>query len=386
MSLADEQRLRIALFTGNYNYVRDGVALTLNRLVAYLEKRGIAVLVLAPTVKKPAFAATGELVSIPSISIPFRREYRAAFQISALARKRLDEFQPTLIMVAAPDGLGRAALKYAALNKLPVVASFHTRFDSYLKFYRLGFLEKLGKVYLQRFYRHCAKVYPPSQSMADTLRQEGIAKNLEVWGRGIDGELFHPKKRSAQWRHLLGIADDDLVVSFVSRLVKEKNTELLVRVLQQLQAKHENLKVLIVGHGPEEAYLRRELPQAIFTGFQSGEDLARAYASSDIFLFPSESETFGNVTLEAMASGLPAVCADATGSNSIVIDGVTGFLQNAKIESGFVDLVSTLVVDRELRQKMAIAARARALEFNWDAINAKLVTSFAGVVSRSTPP
>jgi phosphatidylinositol alpha 1,6-mannosyltransferase len=384
MTHSKGKELRIALFTSNYNYIRDGVAITLNRLVAYLEKHGIAVIIFAPTVPAPAMEPNGELVTARSIPIPFRSEYRMALGLSGSAREKLINFKPNLFLLAAPDGLSRQALKLAERWNIPAVASYHTRYDSYLDFYGLGLFKKLGQAYMRRFYHRCKMVYPPSESMAATLRSEGIAENLEVWGRGVDSEMFNPAHRSQTWRSSLGIAETDVVVCFVSRLVKEKNTDLLIRIFRGLDQKNVAFRALIVGNGPEESKLRSVLPQAIFTGFLQGKDLATAYASSDLFLFPSDSETFGNVTLEAMASGLPTVCADATGSRSLVIDQVTGYLQNTKSEVGFVEQVGNLVQNQTLRVKMSKAARTRALEFNWDAILAKLVTSFSRIINEQS--
>jgi phosphatidylinositol alpha 1,6-mannosyltransferase len=369
--------LRLALFTGNYDYIRDGVAVTLNRLVAFLEAQGVEVLVFAPTAAKPAMKHEGELVSVPSIPVPFHTEYRLALGFPAKLKQRLLDFKPDLVLLAAPDILGKQALKFCKIHGFPVVASYHTRLDTYLKFYRLGFLENWGRNYLGRFYSQCLMVYPPSQSMADTLQAQGIAQNVEVWGRGVDSVLFNPDKRSLSWRRHMGFADDDVIVCFVSRLVKEKNTDLLARILLTSGA-----KALIVGSGPEEAHLRQVLPKAVFAGFLQGEDLGRAYASSDIFLFPSESETFGNVTLEAMASGLATICAVATGSNSLVLTGETGYLVEASNEAAMVQRLQNLMQDEALRQKMGKAARQRALEFNWDAILGRLLDSFKNIIAK----
>jgi phosphatidylinositol alpha 1,6-mannosyltransferase len=368
--------LRIALFTGNYDYIKDGVALTLNRLVAYLEKNNIPVLVFAPTAAAPAFKSEGELVSVPSFAIPFRSEYRIATSLSKAARARLVEFKPTLFHIAVPDILGYQALKQAEAWGLPVVATFHTRYDTYLKFYGLGFLEKFAQKYFRKFYARCEKTFPPSQSMADELRSEGIAERLEVFGRGVDSELFNPDRRSLDWRRSRGIGDDEIVVCFVSRLVKEKNTDLMARCFKRVRESGVKFRPLIVGLGPEEQTLRVAIPDGVFVGFKQGEELAKAYASSDIFFFASESETFGNVTLEAMASGLPAIVADATGSRSIVEHGMNGFVQDAHDQTGFDVHLTRLIQDESLRKSMAKASRVRALEFNWDAILAKLVSSF----------
>jgi len=373
--------LRVAIFTGNYNYIKDGVAVTLNRLVDFLERRGVPVLVFAPTIETPAFESVGEVVSVPSIPIPSRSEYRIALGLSKKARRRLDAFAPTLIHIAVPDILGYQALKFAGKRNLPVVASYHTRYDTYLKFYGLGGLERLGRRYLRWFYNKCLMVYPPSDSMAQIIREEGFSDSVRVWSRGVDADLFSPARRSLEWRRSLGVGDEDVLVTFVGRLVKEKNTDLVVRIYKALRQRGIRFRAMFVGNGPEEEAIRTALPDAVFTGFLVGEDLSRAYASSDIFLFPSESETFGNVTLEAMASGLPAVCADASGSRSLVLDGETGYLISASDEAGFIDRLSGLIESAPLRARMGKAARRRAQEFSWDDILSGLLQSYADVVA-----
>jgi glycosyltransferase involved in cell wall biosynthesis len=184
---------------------------------------------------------------------------------------------------------------------------------------------------------------------------------------------FHPDKRSQAWREKHGIGADELVVSFVSRLVREKELTTLVDVLAGLQRRTIAHRSVIVGDGPERRFLESKLPNSIFTGFLSDEELARAYSSSDLFLFPSETETFGNVTLEAMASGLVAICADACGSRSLVDHAVTGFLARPGAADEFIDHIERLANDGELRRRMAVAARERSLTFSWEATMARLL-------------
>ena len=372
--------LRVALFTGNYNYIKDGVALTLNRLVAFLEKRGVPVLVFAPVAETPAFESVGELVPVPSFAIPTRKEYRIATGLPAAQRKRLEAFRPTLFHSAGPDILGYQALKLAERWNVPVVASYHTRYDTYLRFYGLGVFEKLGQRYMRNFYNRVRRVYPPSESMAEIIRQDGQSQHVEVWARGVDSELFSPDKRDMAWRRSLGMADDEVAVSFAGRLVKEKNVAIYTRVMNALAAKGLKVKPLVIGDGPEMTAMRAGLRNGVFAGFLHGEQLARAYASSDIFFFPSESETFGNVTLEAMASGLPAVNAIASGSNSLVTEGETGHLVSARDEQGLAAKLEALVQDESLRNKMGAAARQRALTFSWDHILSGLLDSYRTVL------
>ena len=377
----DQPELRVALFTGNYNYIKDGVALTLNRLVAFLLKRGVPVLIFAPVAEKPAFEPVGDLVAVPSMAIPTRAEYRIALGFPAAARQQLRDFRPTLFHIAVPDIVGYKALKLAGQWGIPVVASYHTRYDTYLRFYGLGLLEKLGQRYLRYFYNKVERVYPPSESMAQIIREEGQSQKVEVWARGVDSELFSPGRRDMAWRRALGIADGEVVVCFVGRLVKEKNTGLVARVFAILRERRIRMRPMIVGDGPELATMKQAIPDGVFPGFLHGEQLATAYASSDIFFFPSESETFGNVTLEAMASGLPAVNAIASGSNSLVREAVTGHLCDARKPEEFASRLTALIRDAAWRARMGKAARDRALEFSWDNILEGLLGSYRQVLT-----
>jgi glycosyltransferase involved in cell wall biosynthesis len=378
--------LRIALFSGNYNYIKDGVALTLDRLVRYLERAGIPVLIFSPVGEAPAFDSAGEVVPVPSVAIPSRSEYRLSLGLPRRVRERLAAFQPTLFHLTAPDLLGYRALQLAQAWNLPVVASYHTRFDTYLRFYGLSLLEWPLRRYLRHFYGQCHQVYPPSESMADLLRHEGIAGNVRIWSRGVDADRFTPARRSQEWRRSQGVGDDEVVVAFVGRLVKEKNTALLARIFAAMAARGMPFRPMIVGDGPEGPALKAALPDAIFTGFLHDEALARAYASADVFLFPSESETFGNVTLEAMASGLPAVCAAASGSRSLVVEGATGYLAASGSVAAFVDRLGPLVADPALRARLGSAARERALEFGWDGILGQLHASYLAVLAACSTP
>jgi glycosyltransferase involved in cell wall biosynthesis len=380
--LVEAKELRIALFTGNYNYIKDGVALTLNRIVEYLRMRDIPVLVFAPSVDIPALPSTTEIVAVPSFPIPGRSEYRFAIGLPASARRRLAAFRPTLFHIAVPDLLGLQALRLAQRCNVPVLATYHTRYDEYLSYYGLGSFKPLLKTYLRYFYSGCELVCPPSESMLQKLMSEGIVARGRVWARGVESDVYHPRNRSQKLRRSLGFADGDIVVTYTGRLVREKNIALLGRVLRSLSDSVPNFRALIVGDGPERNRLQSLFPSAVFAGFLNGGTLAQAYASSDIFFFPSATESFGNVTLEAMASGLPAVCADATGSSSLVLDGVTGYLVRASDQAGFVDRLASLIEQPSLRTRMGAAGRARALSFEWSRLLQDLYENYLEVLAR----
>ena len=364
--------LRIALFTGAYNHIADGVSLTLNRLVAYLEGRGAKVQVYAPTVAVPAFQHSGTLIPVPSVSAPGRPDYRISIGLSTKARRSLTDFKPNLFHIATPDFLGLAALRMAVRTNTTAVSSYHTHFASYLDYYRLGRLEGATWRYLRWFYGYCRHVYVPTRSMLDVMRTHGIEGDLRLWPRGVESDLFNPGRRSSAWRKERKIDDSDVVVTFVSRLVTEKGLGVLKDVITGLEGRGVAHRAVIVGDGPERANLVAALPSAIFEGHLTGERLATAYASSDIFLFPSETETFGNVTLEALSSGLPAVVADATGSNALVEDGLTGFLAPPRDSSVFLDRVERLISEQALRTRMSSAARQSAERYEWSQVLGQL--------------
>jgi phosphatidylinositol alpha 1,6-mannosyltransferase len=367
----EDRPLRVALVTSSYNFIADGVALTLNRLVGWLQAQGVAVKVFAPTAPRPALAHQGELLSVPSLPLPGRPEYRLALGMAGFLKRQLLDFQPDLIHIAVPDFLGLAALKLAQRHHIPAVASYHTRYETYLRHYwYLAWLEQPLKRYLRWFYGQCREVYVPSDSVREALLADGLRDNFKPWPRGIDTARFNPDRRSAAWRVRHGIGPEEIVVLHVSRLVREKRLDTLTTALGRITVPH---RAVVVGEGPDRDFVQRALPQAVFTGFLEGEELAQAYASSDLFVFPSDSESFGNVTLEAMASGLPCVCADATGSRSLVAPGETGYLAPADDAEDFAGRITELIQDPGMRRRMGAAARARALGFSWDETMARLL-------------
>lgn len=376
-------KLRVALFSGNYNYVMDGPVRALNRLVAYLEARGHEAVVFAPTTGTPALKHAGELFVVPSVPLPgSRSEYRLALGLAPRARKRLDDFAPTIVHLAAPDWLGLDALNYARRRGVPAVASFHTRFDTYPRYYGMAWLEPRVTDYLRYFYGRCERLYAPSPSMADALKRDRIGRDIRLWARGVDQDLFNPARRDMAFRRANGVADDDVLVAWVGRIVLEKGVDVFAEAVKLSAATDRRIRALVVGDGPERARFAALLPDAVFAGYLEGTDLARAYASADIFLNPSVTETFGNVTLEAMASGAPSICAAASGSTSLVDDGKTGVLvKNARDAAEFAAAVQSLAANDAQRLRMGAAARAKSASYDWEAILDRLVTDYQAVVA-----
>ncbi len=377
--------LRVAIFTGNYNHIRDGVSLTLNRLVSFLEEQEVPVIVFGPTVDDPEIDHEGEFVPVPSVPMPGRPEYRVTVGFPDKAQNRLREFNPTLVHLATPDLLGFRAMRWAQSNDIQIVASYHTHFTSYLKYYNLEMLELLGWKYLNWFYSQCKHIYVPSPSMAEELNEQDIVEGIRIWARGVNTDRFSPRKRDPEWRKSMGIGEDEKVITFVSRLVWEKDLQTFVDVIKRIKNSCEGVQAMIVGDGPARQELEDMLPEARFTGFLTGEELPKAYASSDIFLFPSDTETFGNVTLEAMSCGLPCVVADAPGSRSLVEAGVNGYLAPPRDTSVFSEKVKQLVRSDELRERMGKTARQKALAYAWDKVNGKLLENYREALEEPRP-
>lgn len=373
----DASSLRIALFSGNYNYVRDGANQALNRLVGYLLKSGAAVRVYSPTIETPAFPPTGDLVSVPSMPLPGGRgEYRFALGMSGSVKRDLKAFAPNLVHVSAPDFLGHRAISFARKRNIPVIASMHTRFETYPRYYGLAFLEPAVEAIMRRFYRRCDAVVAPSESMAQLLRDRRMSYNVGIWARGIDGDIFHPGRRDMGWRRALGIPDDVPAIGFLGRLVMEKGLDVFSDAIDTLKKRQVRHSVMIVGDGPAREWLQGRLPDAVFTGFQGGSDLGRAVASMDMLFNPSITETFGNVTLEAMACGVPVIAAKATGSENLVGDHVTGRLIKPGAVSTFADALGDYCVDPALRVRHGRAGTEASARFGWDRINQALVDTY----------
>lgn len=368
--------LRVALFSGNYNYVRDGANQALNRLVGYLLRQGVHVRVYSPTVKNPAFPPTGDLISIPAIPIPGREEYRLPIALPARVKKDLADFNPNVVHVSSPDIVAHRAVTWARRNKIAAVASVHTRFETYLAYYHLSFLEPDVRAILRRFYHRCEVVMAPSESMAAVLRVQRMNRDLAIWARGIDREQFNPKRRDMEWRRSIGLADDELVIAFLGRIVMEKGLDVFADAVHAFAERGLKHRVLVIGDGPARPFFEQEVPQAIFLGQQTGEALSRALASADVLVNPSTTETFGNVTLEAMACALPVVAAEASGTSSIVRNGTNGMLIDPTEIEEFADALEAYARDPELRRRHGEAGLAFAKTMDWDTINSAVIRTY----------
>jgi phosphatidylinositol alpha 1,6-mannosyltransferase len=376
----DVSELRVAIFSGNYNYVRDGANQALNRLADYLLRHGAHVRAYSPTVNEPAFPPRGDVVHIPYVPIPGRSEYKFGFAIPPRVKRDLKAYRPNIFHIASPEILGHRAVTLAHKWDLPVVASVHTRFETYPRYYGLAFLEPLVLAILRRFYRRCDAIFAPSDSMAQLLRDQRMNFDVGIWTRGIDREIFNPDRRDLGWRRSLGIADDVPVIGFVGRLVMEKGLDVFSETIDRLARRQVRHEVLVVGEGPARDWFGQRLPAAKFAGFQAGPDLGRAVASMDMLFNPSVTETFGNVTLEAMAAGLPVVAARATGSQSLVDDRVTGRLIRPGACDEFCEALAAYCRDAEARNAAGKAGCEVSQHYGWDEVNQQLVDSYLRII------
>jgi phosphatidylinositol alpha 1,6-mannosyltransferase len=373
--------LRVALFSGNYNYVRDGANQALNRLSGYLLKNGAKVRIYSPKSKTPAFPSTGKVVAVPAIPFPGRGEYRVPLGIPPWVQRDLKEFGANIFHISSPEFMAHRAVTLARKWDIPVVASVHTRFETYFRYYNMAWLEPLVEAIIRRLYRRCDAIFAPSESMAQVLREQRMSYDIGIWSRGVETDVFSPAKRDMEWRRSLGIQDQDPVICFIGRIVMEKGLDVFAEAMDVLHRRGVRPKVLVIGEGPARQWFETRLAEdAIFIGFQRGDDLARAIASSDMLLNPSVTETFGNVTLEAMACGLPVIAARATGSLSLVEDGVTGRLIRPGANEAFAAALKLYCEDKDARASAGAAGRAVSERYSWDAVNGALVDGYLRIL------
>ncbi|MGX5714419.1 glycosyltransferase family 4 protein [Sphingopyxis terrae subsp. ummariensis] len=377
--------LRIALFSGNYDCVRDGANRALNRLVAYLlDRAGMAVRIYSPTAPTKAFESIGDIVSVRSASIPGRPEYRLALGFTGAARADLEAFAPDIVHLSAPDILGRQAQKYARAAGIPVVASLHTRFETYPEYYHLGFLRRPMEAYLRRFYGDADHILLPTPPILDEFAALYGRDKMSIWSRGVDRTAFHPALRSDAFRARLGYAPGDVVPLFFGRLVLEKGLGVFADAIEALRARGYNVRPMIVGEGPARDWLARRLPNVAFLGHLAGADLGCAVASADILVNPSVTEAFGNVNLEAMASGIGVVSADVPSASSLIVHGGTGLLVPPHDAAAYADAIAQLIDEPAQLAVLRRAAATAADRYCWDDILAGVAALYGRLAGTAT--
>jgi glycosyltransferase involved in cell wall biosynthesis len=376
--------MRIAYFSESLPPVVDGVSRTLTRLLDTMATDpALDFRVYSPWLPGPTVAWQRRVRRIASVAFPAYRYYRLGLPYGQGLAADLDRFRPHLIHAVSPTPLGVFAQRNAARRRLPIVTSYHTHFLRYFRYYGVRLLERAGWAFLRWFHNRCVSTHAPSPSAEAELRANGV-RDVELWSRGVDAARFQAAHRDEATRAAAGAAAAPLLL-YVGRLVQEKDLDDLVAACALLRAAGVPFRLALVGDGPKRRDLERRLPDAHFTGTVEGDLLARWYASADVFVFPSTTETFGNVVLEGMASALPVVATRAGGVADLVAHGETGLLDRPHVAGDFARAVQALLVDRSLRLRLGAAARRAAERHSWPAVNARLLASYERHVARSRP-
>lgn len=363
-------RLRIAMVTESYPPEVNGVAHSVARVVEGLRARAHAVQLVRP--RQAHDAATHEPDAIDEVhtagmQIPRYGQLRMGLPAGTQLTRAWTTRRPDIVHIATEGPLGWSALRVARAMGLPVCADFRTNFHAYSRFYRLGWLQRPILGYLRSFHNRCHCTMVPTEALQEQLAQAGF-RSLNVVARGVDTQLFTPAKRSMALRQQWGIDDMGLVVLHVGRLAPEKNLGVLLQAFDSIRSVRPDARLVLVGDGPSRAELQARRPDVVFAGFRTGEDLATHYASSDMFLFPSLTETYGNVTPEAMASGLAVVAYDDAAASQLIRHGTDGLLARKADVADFLVCATDLSANRQWRQAMGRAARARVANLGWDTI------------------
>lgn len=359
--------LRVVMVTETYPPEVNGVAMTLQRLTVGLLRLGHQVTLVRPRqhiYDRPGCCNQPRTVLVKGATLPGYTEIRIGLTSKARMLRQWQEDCPQVIYIATEGPLGNAALRAARQMDIPVVTGFHTNFHQYTRHYRLGWLEPVVWSYLKKFHNQTYATLVPNQKLADSLQQAGIS-NTRILSRGVDCQLYDPLRRDTQLRHDWGVGDDGVVMLYVGRMANEKNLMLAVESYKSLCQQGNLVKFVMVGDGPLYESLSRQHPEIIYCGFQHGVDLARYYASADVFVFPSETETFGNVVLEAMASGLAIVAYNYAAAQMHLDDDVNARLVPPGDREAFISAVCELVKQQGRVQRLRSCVRAVALSVDW---------------------
>ncbi|WP_433745992.1 glycosyltransferase family 4 protein [Falsibacillus pallidus] len=365
--------MKIALFTDTFFPQVNGVARTLKRYIDYLESQGIEYQVFVPSIEDcPAYPNIHQFASYPFF---FYKECRTAVVLPRTVEVRLKEFSPDIIHVATPLTMGLIGARLAKKLGIPAVASYHTHFDQYLEYFKLKWLSSIVWKYMKWFHDPFQRIFVPSQETYSYLLNRSF-QNISIWSRGVDSDLYHPMKKTVKIREKYQLGDRKILL-YVGRLSPEKDVEILNQVIQQFPESYKNqIHWLIVGDGPSRMEMQSKLAghPVTFTGYLGGEELAEVYASSDLFVFPSASETFGNVVLEAMASGLPVITSNKGGVKNIVKHGKNGYMCPEKNVNEFIQSISDLLNNDRHATLMGMNARSYAEDQKWDVIFKSFLT------------
>lgn len=378
---------RIAYITETYPPDINGVAMTVAKTVDSLRSRGHELQLIRPrNTQDPAGHGPDPMQEylVRGAPIPLYKQLKLGLPAKRALVQLWTRRRPDLVHIATEGPLGWSALQAARKLKLPVCTDFRTNFHAYSQYYGLGWLKGAILGYMKKFHNMAQCTMVPTKETHEQLQSMGFER-LSVVARGVDAERFSPEHRNHFLRAQWGASPSTLVLLSTGRLAAEKNLDLVVESYQKIRAQEEDCRLVFVGDGPYRSALKTMCPDAVFAGFLTGHQLAEHYASADLFLFPSLTETFGNVTLEAMASGLPVVAYEHAAASDLITPEVHGALAAPGDSHQFIDQALRLASSESLRQHLSTNTRLRAVEMGWASIVAKIESEYLRLVDSSLP-
>lgn len=380
---------RLAVVTETYPPEVNGVAMSMARVVDGLHRRNHDVQLIRPRQPEKLTSTTSgnpgvDEVLTHGLPVPLYPNLRMGVPAKRTLVKLWSLKRPDVVHIATEGPLGWSALQAAQHLALPVTSDYRTNFHAYGRHYRLGLLSRPIMGYLRKFHNRCDATMVPTEAVRLLLADRGFER-LAVVGRGVDAQRFDPARRSAALRESWGAGPDDLVMGYVGRLAPEKNLGAVLAAYEAVKATQPRARLVLVGDGPMRAELAARVPNAVFAGQRSGDDLAAHYAGLDLFLFASLTETFGNVTTEAMASGCAVVAFDSAAAGELIRSGVNGWLAGAGREVDFIAAACVAASDATARRAVAEAARATARRLDWGDITARFEAVLEGAIGRAAP-
>ena len=377
--------LRMAVVTETYPPEVNGVAMTTGRIVSAMQARDHQIQLIRPRQNAqdmgPAEPNLDHILK-PGMPIPRDNNLRMGLPAKSSLLRLWREKRPDVVHLVTEGPLGWSSLSAALKLKIPVTSDFHTNFHHYSRHYGLGWLKTPIESYLRKFHNRTRLTLVPTHAMREELLQDGY-RNLKVVARGVDTQRFTPARRSDCLRAAWGVRPDDLVALYVGRLAAEKNLPLVLRAFAVMRARQPSAKLVLVGDGPLRGELARIFPDTIFAGMRMGLDLATFYASGDVFLFPSLTETFGNVTLEAMASGLAVIAYDYAAARELIAHRENGLLAPFDAADTFCALAGEVAAEPRTVRTFGAAARQTAEDMNWSTIYSQFEQALFDVVKTS---
>ena len=373
--------LKVALFTDTFAPQMNGVAKTLGRWQDALSARGHDVRVF--TTSAPGEQSSDGISRAPSVPFWAYKELRLAAPSGRQACRALELFGPDLVHAATPFGVGLSGRAAARRLGIPLVTSYHTSFVQYARFYGLGALAAPALGYLRWFHNSGARTYVPTETIGRELSNAGF-RGVSLWSRGVDTRRFHPGFRDRLLRATMGAREwGSAVIAYVGRIAAEKGVDVAAMAVREAADRRAGVVFAVAGDGPDEARCKRLAPRhSWFAGRLTGDPLGAFYASADIFVFPSTTDTFGNVLMEAMASGLAIVAADVPQSREVVGEGAGVFVK-PNDPGALADALVRLIDDEPRQARMRRAALERARARGWDAIFDRLIADYRSVIFES---